>query len=84
MQGYHQQYPRSEVTLPRSLTLKGREDEWMSHWHRSLRAVSVKTPLLHSKLRFVVDHDLGVDLALYLPAGTLSFYSLGLDRRPSR
>jgi hypothetical protein len=45
---------------------------------------SVKTLLLRSKLRFIVDHDFAVDLALYLPAGTFSPYSLGFDRRPSR
>jgi hypothetical protein len=43
-----------------------------------------KTLVLRSKLRFIVDHDLAVDLTLYLPAGTLSPYSLGFDRRPSR
>jgi hypothetical protein len=56
----------------------------MSHWHRAPRAFSVKALLLRKKLNFIVDHGVAVDLATYLPPGTLIPDPSSRDQQPSR
>jgi len=53
----------------------------MSHWHRLTRAMSVKTLLIRSKLRFIFDHGLPVELATCLPQGASQFTPQGLLNR---
>jgi predicted nuclease of predicted toxin-antitoxin system len=56
----------------------------MSHWNRSPRAISVKALLIRSKLRFIFDHGLPVELATCLPEGAYAVHPTGLAQQASR
>jgi predicted nuclease of predicted toxin-antitoxin system len=56
----------------------------MIHWHRSPRAISVKTLLIRSKLRFIFDHGLPAELAACLPEGAYAVHPTGVAQQASR